>query len=101
MTPFGKTCLISCESEENISKEGEIFVVNNIDKVKDGNWKGIIKEYGTLVTEDDLRDLPKIGECVVMSYGKENSDKGGTKLVIGGKVYYIRNIEEILGVLDD
>ena len=100
MQSFGKTCLIKCNTENSMEKQDGIFVMNSIDPVNDIFWKGEIINYGTLVDEKDLEDLPPVGTKVVVSYGKESSDKGGTKLVFGKSVYYIRDIKEILGVLE-
>ena len=97
MKPIGKTCLVECELPNNVEKEGLIYVVNDNDKLATGFWKGIIKEYGTLVTEDDLKDLPPIGTKVVMDITK----KAAIKLVLCGKILYVRNVDEIIGVIED
>ena len=48
MIPIGRTYLIECDPPESITNEGGIFVVNEVDKMKDGFWKGKVKAYGTL-----------------------------------------------------
>lgn len=101
MKPFGKTCLIQCEIKNDISKEGEIYIINSTDRVKDGFWKGKVIAYGTLVRDEDKKDLPEIGSNIIMSYGKTTPDKGGTKLILRQNVYYVRNISEILGVIEN
>lgn len=100
MQSLGKTCLVKCKFEDDITNEGGIFVLNSTDRIQDGFWKAEVVGYGTLVTEKEKVDLPPIGSLIVMSHGKETSDKGGTKLVLGKSVYFIRNIEEILGVIE-
>ena len=94
MKPIGRTYLIECEKIDDITKEGDIYVVNSVDKVKDGFWKGVVKEYGTLLDGDDL--VP-IGTKVVM----DTTKKAEAKLVLGKKVYYIKKEDEIIGVIED
>lgn len=96
MIPIGRTYLIECDPPENITNEGGIFVVNNIDKLKDGFWKGKVIAYGTLFTEEEKKDLVPIGSEVIMDVKK----KADIKIVIKGKVFYVRKEDEILGVIE-
>jgi co-chaperonin GroES (HSP10) len=99
--PFGKTYLVKCEKPDYVTNEGGIFVVNESQGVHDVFWKGIIIEYGLGWTEEEKRDLVPIGSTIIMSYGKNSGDQGGTKLVIENEHYYIRDANEILGIIED
>ena len=99
--PFGKTYLIKCEKGEYVTQEGGIFIINDTDSLKDMFWKGIVVEYGSGWTDKEKQDLIPIGSKIVMSYGKNSGDGGGTKLVIEDEIFYIRDANEILGTIED
>jgi co-chaperonin GroES (HSP10) len=96
MKPIGNTYLIKCEEIESIENEGGIYVINDVNKVKDSFWKGVIVEYGTTVDPNDKELLP-IGTKVIFDMSK----KADAKLVLHGSVYYVRKVEEIIGVIED
>ena len=96
MIPIGRTYLIECDPPESITNEGGIFVVNEVDKMKDGFWKGKVKAYGTLFTEEEKKNLVPIGSEVIMDVKK----KADIKIVIKNKVFYVRKEDEILGVIE-
>lgn len=98
MKPIGKTVLVKCDPPEDIAKEKNIYIVNlENDPIHSGFWKGVLIAYGTTVTEKDLIDMPKIGETVVMDISK----KSILKAILGKKAYYVRNLEDIVGVIED
>lgn len=101
MRPLKKTYLVEIEPKDVYENVDGVIVINNVNKVKDGSWRGVISGYGTAWTEEELKDLLPIGTKVVMSYGKKTSDGGGIKIVMHGKVYYVRTTEEILGVIEE
>ena len=95
MKPIGKTYLIRCESER-ITKEGDIYVVNNVDTLTDIFWKGVVAGYGTLVDEKK-DDVVPIGTKVVVDVTK----KGREKIIIKNVKYVVRDIEDVIGVIED
>ncbi len=97
MKPTGKTYLIKCQVEDAVTKQGDIFVLNNTNIYDDGFWKGEIIGYGTCFTEDEIKDLLPIGTKVVMEYNK----KAKMKVIIKKNIYYVRDVDEIIGVLED
>lgn len=97
MKPTGRTYLIKCDYDDGIKKQGDIYVINNINKNDDVFWKGYIVAYGTSFTEEETKDLLPIGTKVVMDY-KKNAKM---KVIIGGSVCYVRDVDEIIGVVED
>lgn len=97
MKPTGKTYLIKAEYDEGVQKQGDIFVVNNVSKNDDVFWKGVIIAYGTSFNEEDQKDLLPIGTKVVMDYKK----KAKMKIVLGQSVCYVRDVDEVIGVVED
>ena len=96
MKPVGDTYLIQCDTPERISKEGELFVINDTNVDSLGFWKGKIVEYGTLVDEKNP-DLLLIGTEVIMDMTK----KAEAKVILDHKIYYVRKTDEIIGVIDN
>ena len=101
MEPLKKTYLVRVEQVDAYEDVGGVIVVNDVNKMKDASWKGVIEAYGTGWSEEEKKDLLPIGTKVVMTYGKKSGDKGGVKLVFHGTVYYVRGFEEILGVIEE
>ena len=97
MKPIGKTYLIKAEYDSGITKQGDIYVVNDVNKNDDVFWKGIIIAYGTGFSKEEEKDLLPIGTKVVMEYGK----KAQMKVVISGTVCYVRDVDEVIGVIED
>lgn len=97
MRPIGKTYLIKCPDEDPISLEDRIYVINNVDKQKDGHWKGVVAAYGNGFTDEEKKNLLPIGTPVVMNY----TVKAEMKLIIKNIVYYVRKEEDIVGVIEE
>ena len=97
MRPTGKTYLVKCDYDDGVQEQGGIFVVNSVDKRSDAFWRGRIIAYGTSFTDEETEGLLPIGTKVIMDYGR----KAKAKVIIGGSVCYIRDIDDIDGVIED
>ena len=100
MIPFKKTYLIKLEELEHYENDGGVYIINP-SLAEQESWKGTVEAYGAGWTEEEKKDLVPIGAKIVMSYGKNTSDRGGIKLTIHKKNYVIRDGKEILGVIED
>ena len=85
MRPTGKTYLVKCDYDDGVQEQGGILVVNSVDKRSDAFWRGRIIADGTSFTSEETEGLLPIG----------------TKVIIGGSVCYIRDIDDIVGVIED
>jgi hypothetical protein len=97
MKPIGKTYLIKCDFDSGIRKQDGIYVIDNVNVNDDVFWKGYITAYGNGFTDEETKDLLPIGTKVVMEYGK----KAKMKIVIGKSVFYVRDVDEVIGVVED
>jgi co-chaperonin GroES (HSP10) len=94
--PIGNTVLITTKKEnENITLVDGIYIPTEKNNLKTIHYIGNIASYGTLVTDETKNILP-IGTKVLFDWKK----KSGTKLQIDNKLLYIKDVNDILGVIE-
>lgn len=99
MKPIGKTYLIKCEHQSEIKMENGIFVPVNFDvnEIDDIFYQGEVVAYGTDFTDDEIKDLISIGKTVIFDY----KGKNGIKMTFGKTTYYVKDKDQILGVVEN
>ena len=99
MKPIGKTYLIKCEHKSEIKMENGIYVSSNfdVDEIEDIFYKGEVIAHGTGFSDEEIKELVPIGKTVVFEY----KEKRGTKMTIGKTTYYIKDEDQILGIIED
>ena len=99
MKPIGKTYLIKCEHKSEIKMENGIYVPINfdVDEIEDIFYKGKVIAHGTGFSDEEIKELVPIGKTVVFEY----KEKRGTKMTIGKTTYYIKDEDQILGIIED
>ena len=94
-----KTYLIKCEHKSEIKMENGIYVPINfdVDEIEDIFYKGEVIAHGTGFSDEEIKELVQIGKTVVFEY----KEKRRTKMTIGKTTYYIKDEDQILGVIED
>lgn len=97
MRPLGKTYLIKAEIKRDIELVNGLYIPSDSDCYHDIYYQGIIVSHGLGFSENEINDLVPVGTKVVFNY----KGKNGTKLIFGNNVYYIKNEDQVLGVIED
>ena len=97
MKPVGKTYLIKVKKQDPENNKIDGIYIPDTSSVHDVYYEGVIEEYGTGWKKSELKDLIPIGKTVFFEYKK----KCGTKFVLGERIYYIHEPENILAIKEN
>jgi hypothetical protein len=97
LKPIGNTLLIITERNTGTPELiNGLYIPTDSDSIKSIHYTGTIKEHGTLVDDETKKILP-IGTKVIFDW----KSKTGTKLELCRQLVYIKDVNDILAIMEE